>query len=63
MLEIFLVDGLGRLAGGPLVLEPPQRQELALVRLGVEDSLLATPDPVLLRMFSQIPLRSTPSYG
>ena len=38
----------------PLVLELPQRQQLALLRLGVEDSLLATPDPVLLRMFSQI---------
>src|SRR5215204_554296 len=31
VLAELLVDGLGRLAGGLLVLEPPQRQQLALV--------------------------------
>src|SRR5215210_319683 len=54
VLQELLVDGLRSLPRLVFVFEAPQRQQLTLVRLGVEDTLLATPDPVSLRMFPEV---------
>jgi hypothetical protein len=50
----LLVDDQRRFPRLAFVPEAPQRQQLALVRLGVEDALLAASDPVSIRMFSEV---------
>lgn len=54
VLDELLVDGLRGLFRRLFVLESPQRQQLALVRLRVENALLAASNLIRLGMLAQI---------